>query len=176
MVADVRIVSASNRNLARMIVDGTFREDLYFRINELQILLPPLRARDKDVLLIARTLHRRYAALYKRGQLELSAGALAAIARYEWPGNVRELQNRIKRAVLLCQGSRTTAKDLGFNDACEDGAVLSLKDIRRAAERDAISKALALHDYNMSQAAKALGVSRTTLYSHISEYEIPLPR
>jgi len=172
IVVDLRIVSASNRDLQHMITQGTFREDLYFRLNEVKIVIPPLHARESDSLLIACTLLQRFAQIYKKGPLDFSPGALAAIARYKWPGNVRELENRIKRAVVLGQGPRITTADLDFEGPLDEEASISLKDVRRKAETDAIAKALVTHNYNISRAAKSLGVSRPTLYSLLSTYGI----
>jgi len=172
IVIDLRVVSASNRDLSEMITQGTFREDLYFRLNEVKVIIPPLRERAGDSVLIAYTLLQRFAQVYKKGRLDFSPGALAAISRYGWPGNVRELENRIKRAVVLGQGSRITTVDLDFPGTVDEEASVSLKEVRRKAEVDAIVKALAAHNYNVSRTAKSLGISRPTLYSLIAGYEI----
>jgi two-component system NtrC family response regulator len=175
LVVDIRVVSASNRDLKQMCAEGTFREDLYFRLNEVKIVLPPLRDREGDVVLIACTLLQRFAQIYKKGQLDFSAGALTAISRYGWPGNVRELENRIKRAVILGRGSKVLAEDLDLGITVEEEAAETLKDVRRKAEIDAIVKALAACSYNVSRTAKSLGVSRPTLYSLIAGYGIKVP-
>jgi two-component system NtrC family response regulator len=172
---DVRIVSASNRDLQQMITQSTFREDLYFRLNEVKVVLPPLRDREGDAVLIACTLLQRFAQIYKKGQLDFSPGALTAIMRYEWPGNVRELENRIKRAVVLSRGNRIMAEDLDLGIKVEEEETVSLKDVRRKAEVDAIAKALAACNYNVSRTAKNLGVSRPTLYSLLAGYNIKIP-
>jgi two-component system NtrC family response regulator len=175
LIADLRVISASNRDLQSMIGESTFREDLYFRLNEVKIGLPALREREGDAVLIACTLLQRFAQVYKKGHLDFSPGALTAIARYEWPGNIRELENRIKRAVVLGRGSRITAVDLDIGVATEEEATASLKDVRRKAEVDAIAKALAACNYNVSRTAKSLGVSRPTLYSLLAAYNIKIP-
>jgi len=175
LVVDIRVVSASNRDLKQMCAEGTFREDLYFRLNEVKIVLPPLRDREGDVVLIACTLLQRFAQIYKKGHLDFSAGALTAISRYGWPGNVRELENRIKRAVILGRGSKVLAEDLDLGITVEEETAETLKDVRRKAEIDAIVKALAACSYNVSRTAKSLGVSRPTLYSLIAGYGIKVP-
>jgi len=175
LVVDLRVVSASNRDLAHMITQGLFREDLYFRLNEVKIIMPPLRAREEDAVLIAHTLLQRFAQVYNKGVLEFSTGALAAIARYDWPGNVRELENRIKRAVVLGQGSKITSSDLDFTGTVDEESAVSLKEVSSKAAIGAITKALSIHNYNVSRAAKALGISRRTLYTLMSGYGIKSP-
>jgi len=175
LAVDLRIVSASNRDLQAMISQGTFREDLFFRLNEVKVVLPPLREREGDTVLIACTLLQRFAQIYKKGHLDFSPGALTAITRYEWPGNVRELENRIKRAVVLGRGNRITTDDLDLGIKVEEEEMASLKEVRRKAEIDAIGKALAACNYNVSRTAKSLGVSRPTLYSLLAGYNIKIP-
>jgi two-component system NtrC family response regulator len=175
IVADLRIASASNRDLQALIVQGLFREDLYFRLNEVKVVLPPLRERQGDAVLIASALLQRYAEIYKRGQMEFLPSALAAISNYSWPGNVRELENRVKRAAVLSRSGRVTASDLDLGGASENNSPTPLREVRRKAEVDAINVALVGCDYNLSQTAKALGVSRPTLYSLLAGYDIKLP-
>jgi len=172
---DIRVISASNCDLQQMIKDGTFREDLFFRLNEVKVVLPPLREREGDAVLIACTLLQRFAQIYKKGHLDFSPGALTAITRYEWPGNVRELENRIKRAVVLGRGTRITAEDLDLGIKVDEEETASLREVRRKAEIDAIAKALVACNYNVSRTAKSLGVSRPTLYSLLSTYNIKIP-
>ncbi len=172
---DLRIVSATNRDLQSMIARGTFREDLFFRLNEISITVPPLREREGDSLLIAHALLQRYATAYKKGAIELSQGALAAIGNYPWPGNVRELENRMKRAVVLARENRITATDLGLAETAEADSFVTLRQARRKAEMEAIHRALASCNNNLSRTAKVLGVSRPTLYSLLANYEIRIP-
>jgi two-component system NtrC family response regulator len=172
LTVNVRIVSASNRELEAMIGQGTFREDLYFRLNEVSITVPPLRTREGDALLIAHTMLRRYAETYKKGAVDFSQSALAAIANYAWPGNVRELENRIKRAVVLARESRITPADLGLGEPQESEGFVTLREARRKAEVEAIKRALASCNNNLSRTAKCLGVSRPTLYSLLANYDI----
>ncbi len=172
VVVHLRVVSASNRDLQAMIAAGTFREDLYFRINEISVLLPPLRDRGEDSVSIANVLTRRYGEVYKRGNVRLSSAALLAIANYPWPGNVRELENRVKRAVLMAREEWLTPEDLGLKESVGEGPFLTLKETRFNAERDLIRRALATYRNNLSQIAKVLGVSRPTLYGLLASHGI----
>jgi two-component system NtrC family response regulator len=159
---DVRVVCATHRDLAAMIADGSFREDLYYRLSEISIPIPPLRERPGDAALLAQAFLERYAREHSRRLKGISPEALAAIEAYPWPGNVRELENRIKRAVIMAEGDRLAVADLGLAPAVPE--TLSLRDIREAAERQAISRALAQAQGNVARAAELLGISRPTLY------------
>lgn len=172
ILVDVRIVSATHRNLQDMITQGTFREDLYFRLNEVSITIPALREREGDSLVLAHTFLQRYAESFRKGRMDFSQGALVAITNYPWPGNVRELENRVKRAVVLARENRITPTDLGLPEVAENDAFVTLRQARRKAEVDAIQKALASCHNNLSRAAKILGVSRPTLYSLLATYDI----
>ncbi len=163
---DVRVVCATNQDLEALMSEGRFREDLYYRINEIAIRIPPLREREGDAVVLARAFFQRFAA--GRGGRRLrgfSPEALAAIEAYDWPGNVRELENKVKRAVIMADGPLVTPEDLELPEA---GAgrmpELNLRTVRDKAERAALERALRLHEGNISQAAEALGVSRPTLY------------
>ncbi|MCB2108581.1 MAG: sigma 54-interacting transcriptional regulator, partial [Rhodobacteraceae bacterium] len=172
IVVDVRFVSASNRNIEGMCREGGFREDLFFRINEVAIDVPPLREREGDALLIATSLLRNYCESFRRGPYAFSQDAMVAIAGYSWPGNVRELENRLKRAVVLASGTEITANDLGLAATSTTGGLLTLKDARQKAEIEAIKRAMAASRNNQTQAAKILGVSRPTLYNLLTGYDI----
>ncbi len=172
ITVDLRIVSATNRNLQEMIAQGAFREDLFFRLNEVCITVPALREREGDSLVLAHTFLHRFAESYRKGRMDFSQGALVAISNYAWPGNVRELENRIKRAVVLARENRITPADLGFAETVENEAFVTLRQARRKAEIDAIQKALASCHNNLSRAARILGVSRPTLYSLLATYDI----
>src|SRR5262249_44135225 len=128
--------------------------------------------RNGDTLLIAHALLHRYADMYKKAGLEFSQAALAAMNTHAWPGNVRELENRIKRAVVLTRTLRIAPVDLGLSDAPEGEGFVTLRQARKVAEVDAIRKALASCNNNLSRTAKMLGVSRPTLYSLLADYEI----
>jgi two-component system NtrC family response regulator len=166
---DVRVVCATHQNLTAMIGDGRFREDLYYRLAEIVVNIPPLKERPGDALLLAQFFMNRFARQNGREFKGLTADAIAALADWTWPGNVRELENRIKRAVIMAEGQRLTAADLELVAAADDGA-LTLKAVREAADRQAIRRALARSDGNISMTARLLGISRPTLYDLMKQY------
>ncbi|MEZ5561085.1 MAG: PEP-CTERM-box response regulator transcription factor [Pseudomonadales bacterium] len=163
---DVRVVSATHRDVSEMIAAGAFREDLYFRVAEIALHLPPLRDRGNDAVLLAKAFVTRHAS--NRG-LQLSKDCMAAIEAWTWPGNIRELENRVKRACIMADGRFITPRDLEL-DADPDEAPLNLKEVRSTAERSAIVRALNRCNGNVSQAARLLGVSRPTLYNLFSKH------
>jgi two-component system NtrC family response regulator len=169
---DVRIVCATHQNLTELIDAGKFREDLYYRISEIVIKIPPLRERDGDAVLIARFLIDSYAREQGKTAPELTSEAMSLIENYNWPGNIRELTNRVKRAVIMCEKNRITGKDLELIHGGIENRDKTLKEIREEAERKAIIQALTISNGNISQAAKHLGVSRPTLYDMINRFEI----
>ena len=169
---DVRVVCATHQNLKTLIAEGRFREDLYYRLAEIVITIPPLRARNGDAALLAHAFLRRFALEQRRTGLSFSDEALRAIELHPWPGNVRELLNALKRASIMADSDRLSCDDLGLppppgpgGDA--DGPPVSdldLRTVREAAERQAIVAALSRANGNMVKAADTLGVSRPTLY------------
>ena len=161
---DVRIVSATNRDLKEEMRAGRFREDLFYRLNEVAFELPPLRDRDGDALLIAKYFIQKYNPSLGTSIKGLSADAATAINNYDWPGNVRELENRIKRAMVLCDGKTINAENLDIEASATTQAFPTLRQAREKAEIDIIMRALASTQNNVSQASKLLGVSRPTLY------------
>jgi len=161
---DVRVVCATHHDLAPLIGDGLFREDLYYRLSEIVITVPPLREREGDKVLLARAYLDKFSAQHGRSFRGFTEDALWQIDAYGWPGNVRELENRVKRAVVLAEGRHVTARDLGF-EAGEEGGILNLRLAREMAERQVIRRALSIHNHNISHAAEALGVSRPSLYN-----------
>jgi two-component system, NtrC family, response regulator len=170
---DVRVVCATNKNLQQMVKDGTFREDLYYRICEMEIHIPPLRDRQGDKLLLARHFLRIYAEQNNPAVTGFSAEAAESIEAYEWPGNIREMENRVKRAVVMCEDKSIGSADLGLVNS--DGVSINLRQVRLQAERSAILKALTMTENNISAAAKLLGVTRPTLYDLLKKYNVPLP-
>ncbi|MBA4758132.1 PEP-CTERM-box response regulator transcription factor [Sphingosinicella sp.] len=168
---DVRIVCATHQNLEAMIADGAFREDLWYRLAEVVIKIPPLAERQGDAVLLSHHFLRKYARDMKRPVKGFNADALAAIEAWKWPGNVRELENRMKRAVIMADGSRLSAADLDLAEV-EDDDFLNLRSARERADRNAIRMALARTESNVSNAAKLLGVSRPTLYDLLKQYNI----
>jgi len=161
---DARVVAATNADLKKRMADGTFREDLYYRLAVVQVVLPPLRDRGDDVGLLARALLQRFASEAGKTGLAFSAEALRALRAYPWPGNVRELQNRVKRAVIMSGGKRVTVQDLELEESAVSGPPPSLKEAREALERDMIRVALKKHSGKITAAAADLGVSRPTFY------------
>jgi two-component system, NtrC family, response regulator len=169
---NVRVVCATNQNLQQMVTDKQFREDLFYRVSEITLNIPPLRDRDEDMIILARYFLQRYAAEYKRDVKGFSEDALSAIKAHPWPGNIRELQNKVKSSVIMSTGKQVTAFDLGFFDHENEEFELNLnlRQVREQAETLAIQKAYALAEGNMSKTADLLGVTRPTLYSLIEKY------
>ncbi len=169
IAVDVRVVCATHQDLPALIKQQQFREDLYYRLAEIVVNIPPLRQRHGDPLLLAQAFLRRFAQDQRRS-LTFSDDAMVAIERYHWPGNVRQLLNAIKRAAIMVEGGRVTAEDIGLlaDDAAADTAdaapVLDLRKARESAERQVVLAALARSAGSMAKAAELLGVSRPTLY------------
>src|SRR5262249_28766156 len=152
-----RIVCATNQDLDRMMAEGAFREDLYYRLNELAVRVPPLRERPADAVVLASFFLRRFSQEYNRPVRGLTSSALGAIKDHSWPGNVRELENRIKRAVVMSEGPLLSAADLDLSaPADEDRKSLDIRLARARAEREVIQLALAQAGSNLSKAAKLL--------------------
>lgn len=170
---DVRVVCATHRDVRQLIADGLFREDLYYRISEITLEVPALRERDGDALVIAQSLLKTLGKQVERPNLSFSEDAISAIGRYEWPGNVREMINKVKRATIMADGKRVSARDLELDTPASDsGHHLNLRQVREQAERQAIETALQTSAYNMAQAARLLGITRPTLYNLTDKYRI----
>ncbi|HET8551441.1 MAG TPA: PEP-CTERM-box response regulator transcription factor [Gammaproteobacteria bacterium] len=169
---DVRIVSATHQDLRKLIDDKKFREDLYYRIGEVVINIPPVRERRGDAIVLARSLLDRYSERHGRPLRGFTADAVQAIEAYRWPGNVREMENRINSAVIMAEGSQVDADDLGLDRA--DGApiAVNLRQVRTDAERRAIQKAMLVAEGNISKAADMLGITRPTLYDLLGKHAI----
>jgi two-component system NtrC family response regulator len=172
IAVDTRIVCATHQDLDAMIAEARFREDLYYRLAEIVVRIPPLAQRPGDALLIARSLLRKLAREMDSPVKGFAPDALAAIDGWRWPGNVRELENKLKRAVIMADGKLVTADDLDLTPDREDGGYLNLKAVRETADRAAITRALARSEGNISSAAKMLGISRPTLYDLLRQYGI----
>ena len=166
---DVRIVCATHQNLKEMIQRGTFRQDLYFRLAEIVLEIPPLNSRPGDATLLAHTFVRQFAMDNSRGTMTLLPDAIDAIESYMWPGNVRELENCIKRAVIMADGPVIKGSDLNLQVETRDN-VLNLRQVRDEAERQAIARALGRANGNLSKAAELLGISRPTLYELLDRF------
>jgi two-component system NtrC family response regulator len=173
---DVRVVCATHQDLKTQISEGRFREDLYYRLAEIVVNIPPLRSRNGDAVLLAHAFLRRFSQEQRRGSLQFSDDALDAIERHPWPGNVRELLNAVKRASIMADGERITCDDLGLPAPAREGAAtaaeLDLRTVREAAERQAIVAALARANGNIVKASELLGVSRPTLYDLMKKLSI----
>jgi two-component system, NtrC family, response regulator len=168
---NVRIVCATNRDLQAMIRDNQFRQDLYFRIGEVTIDIPPLRDRRGGATVLAHAMVRKLGAGQGRSKRGFTEGAIAALEAYSWPGNVRELENKIKRALIMAEGPLITAADLGLDESAQDGSTLfNLREVRARAERQVITQVLAIADNNVSRAAELLGMTRPTLYDLMERY------
>jgi two-component system, NtrC family, response regulator len=161
---DVRIVCATHQVLKDHIVSGRFREDLYYRLAEIVVEIPPLRFRKGDAVLLAHGFVRKFAAEQRRSSMTLGADALNAIEAYDWPGNVRELENVLKRAVIMADSSMITAADIGIAPGSGETDMLNLRQVREEAERAAVLRVLSRANGNLSKAAEMLGISRPTLY------------
>lgn len=167
---DVRIVCATHRDLKERIQSGLFREDLFYRLAEIVVDIPPLRDRDGDAVLLAHAFVQRFCQEHGRVRLALSDDALAAIEAHRWPGNVRELENCLKRAVIMADANHITAADLGLESPDVDPDQFNLRQIREEAERRAVVRVLARTNNNVARAADILGVSRPSLYDLMNRY------
>jgi two-component system NtrC family response regulator len=167
---DLRVVCATNQDLQQLIAEGRFREDLYYRISEVSIRIPPLRDREGCRVVLARHFLNKHAREMGRKVKGFSDGAVTAIQSHRWPGNVRELENRVKGAVAIAEGALVSGDDLGFEASGPHQKALNLREIRDEAEKQALTQALALADGNVSKAAALLGVSRPTVYDLMNRH------
>ena len=174
IAVDTRIVCATHQDLDRMIADGTFREDLFYRLAEIVVKIPALAERTGDAVLLAKAFLARFAAEMNPAVKGFATDALAAIDEWAWPGNVRELENRVKRAVIMADAKLVTAEDLDLGGADGDSSELplNLKSARERADRKVIRRALARSEGNISSSAKLLGISRPTLYDLLKHYDL----
>jgi two-component system nitrogen regulation response regulator NtrX len=180
---DVRVIAASNRELATLIKDGTFREDLYYRLAVIPIEVPPLRVRKEDVALLVEHFLRQFSAENGRRQKTISGDALAYFLAYDWPGNVRELRNMVERLVIMSPRETIAVEDLPAPLRPKDEAAAvgdarerSLRDAREQFERSYILAELRTHDWNMTRTAERLGIERSHLYRKIKAYGITPPK
>jgi DNA-binding NtrC family response regulator len=168
--ADVRLISATNADLHQEVAAGRFRRDLLFRLNTIEIPVPPLRERREDIPALAEHFLHQHARRYRKPVERFEGPALEALRAHPWPGNVRELDHAVERAVLMSRGAAVRAADLGLRTGPEAGGGsledMSLEDV----EKVLIKKALGRHDGNVSRAADALGLSRSALYRRLQRY------
>ena len=169
---NVRVVCATNKDLQQLIAEQKFREDLYFRISEVTVKVPPLRERRGGPAVLAHAMLRKFNGAQGRPRRGFTDEAIAALEAYRWPGNVRELENKVKAAIIMADGALLTPEDLGLRDADGVAPIFNLKEVRTRAERQAIQQALAICDNNVSHAAELLGVSRPTLYDLMEKYGV----
>jgi len=167
---DVRVVCATNQDLAELAEQGKFREDLYYRISEITLRIPPLRERTGDAVVLATHFLHQFAGNGSRSLAGFSQDAVGAIEAYAWPGNARELANRVKRAVIMAEGNRIESQDLELSGSQQSVLPMNLREVRDDAEQQAISRALALSGGKASHAAELLGVSRPTLYDLLKKH------
>jgi two-component system NtrC family response regulator len=160
---NTRVIAATNADLKKGMSAGTFREDLFYRLAVVQIVLPPLRDRENDILMLAKFFLQRFATEVNKPGITFDAEALRALKKHSWPGNVRELENCVRRAVIMADGKRVTASDLELTPGVAANAV-TLKEAREAVERQMVRQALRKHGGKIAPAAVELGMSRPTLY------------
>lgn len=171
---DTRIISATHHDMEALIAEGNFRSDLYYRLAETVIRIPTLTDRVGDPALLARHFLKRHAVAFNPQVTGIAPDAMAAIDAWNWPGNVRELENRIKRAVIMAEGKLVSARDLDLPESAdgEEGTLVNLKSAREQADRQAIRRAIARSDGNITNAARLLGISRPTLYDLLKTYNL----
>jgi two-component system, NtrC family, response regulator len=161
---DSRVIAATNADLKKNMADGTFREDLYYRLAVVQIVLPSLRERENDVIFLARTFLQRFAAQNNKKALTFDQESLRALSRHSWPGNVRELENCVRRAVIMAEGKRVTAQNLELTPHTAEANAITIKEARETVERELVRNALRKHLGKITPAAAELGISRPTFY------------
>ncbi|HPT02208.1 MAG TPA: sigma-54 dependent transcriptional regulator [Bacteroidales bacterium] len=169
IAVDIRLISATNKNLQQMVSDGLFREDLLYRINTIQIEVPPLRERDEDIILLAEYFIRKYASKYEKANLKINSNAREKLLKYSWPGNVRELDHTIEKAVILSDSNILKPEDFFLQQTSvfrPDEAASSLEEMEKHFIRTVMQK----NNGNLSATAGQLGVTRQTLYNKIKKY------
>ncbi len=170
---NVRVIAATNADLKKNMAAGTFREDLFYRLAVVQILLPALRERENDVHLLAKYFLQRFAVASNKPELVFDADALRALNKHSWPGNVRELENCVRRVVIMAEGKRVSVRDLELNQgAIDTNGAVTIKDAREVVERQMIQQALRKYSGKITPAAAELGLSRPTLYEMMDKLGI----
>jgi len=177
IAVDARIIAATNRDIITETKNGSFREDLFFRIAVIHVNLPPLRERGEDIILLANLFLKRFGDGFKKKSKGFSTASLKLLESYNWPGNVRELENKIQRAVIMSDGSLIEPDALGFSrksggEILTSAAKLTLRDARQRAEREIIMNAIENQGGNMAKSAEMLGISRPTLYDLVRKHGI----
>ncbi|HJX72185.1 MAG TPA: sigma-54 dependent transcriptional regulator, partial [Bacteroidales bacterium] len=172
VVVNIRLITATNKNLREMVNEHLFREDLFYRLNTVQIEVPPLRERDDDILLLAEYYLQIYAARYDKPQIRFKSDALDKLKAYTWPGNIRELSHTIEKAVILCDSDFITSQDFNFTSRIQPDQGLKKGLSLEEGEKIIIINALNKNNMNISEAARELGIGRQTLYRKIEKYRI----
>lgn len=167
---DIRIISATNKDLPLMVTDSLFREDLFYRLNTVQINIPPLRDREDDIILISEFYLNQFAGKYDRLPLKFTSGALEKLKKHSWPGNIRELRHTIEKAVILCESDILTPQDFSFATESDIRTDLNKSISLEDGEKFIINNALLNNNWNISEAAKELGIGRQTLYRKIEKF------
>jgi two-component system NtrC family response regulator len=170
IAVDVRIVCATHQDLKKLMQEGKFRDDLYYRLSEIVIEIPPLRERPGDATLLAHAFMQQFCGQQGRSRMRFAPDALDAIERYSWPGNVRELENVVKRAVIMAESAQIGAADMGLAPPTGQPEPMNLRQVREQAERDLLVRVLSRVDGNIASAADLLGVSRPTLYDLLNRH------
>ena len=166
--SDFRVICATNRDLKKMVDEGTFREDLYYRLNVVNIVIPPLRQRSGDIPMLIRHFIKKYCTSMSRDIVSIEPAAEKKLEQYDFPGNVRELENMIERAIVVGNGKEIRLKDLPFGLTASNDTADSLHDL----EKNHIQQILNKFDWNISRTAKTLKVDRVTLYNKIKKYNL----
>lgn len=167
---DIRLISATNKDIPELIKEGQFREDLFYRINTIHLEIPPLRERGEDILLFIDTFLRRFTAKYQRRDVRMHEQTIEKLCGYHWPGNIRELQHTIEKAVILCEGPVIRPKDILVKQTWKPQAIARVANLEEV-ERQAIENAISQNKGNLTAAAEQLGVSRQTLYNKLKRFK-----
>ncbi|WP_319481755.1 sigma-54 dependent transcriptional regulator [uncultured Draconibacterium sp.] len=170
--SDFRIICATNKDLKKMVADGSFREDLYYRLNVVNIAIPPLRDRKEDIPMLVSYFIKKYCTSMSRDLITIDQAALQRLEEYNYPGNVRELENMIERAIVVGNGKEIRLKDLPL----ETDSVTDSNDSLEELEKKYIQKTLEKYDWNISRSAKVLQIDRVTLYNKIKKYQLSSPK
>jgi len=172
ITSDFRVICASNKNLKQMVNDGLFREDLYYRLNVVNVRIPPLRERIEDIPMLVDHFLKKYCTSMSRNIMTIDKAAMKRLEQYDFPGNVRELENMIERAIVVGNEKEIRLKDLPFDKGMSTSSFKSLEDL----EKQYILQVLDKYDWNISQSAKVIKVDRATLYNKIKKYNLNSPK
>ena len=167
---DIRLISATNKDIPEMVKQGLFREDLFYRINTIHLEIPPLRERGDDILLFVETFLHRFASKYQRPEMRMHEQTIEKLRSYHWPGNIRELQHAIEKAVILCEGNVIRPKDILVKQTWKPQTTSTVPNLEEV-ERQAIETAILQNNGNLTAAAEQLGISRQTLYNKLKRFK-----